>query len=99
MDGRVLTTAEIRGYRFLAGFPPFSGATAEETWSNLKNWQKVLRRPHYDRAEDRIFNLNDEAWSAITWYVRYLIQRIKRLLIPLFSNRSRLHCIDGMGRY
>ena len=60
---------EIKFYRFLAGFPPFSGATGEETWANLKNWQKVLRRPHYDRPEDRIFNLSDLGWSAITSYV------------------------------
>lgn len=64
--------------RFLAGFPPFSGATADETWLNLKNWTRVLRRPHYDRPEDRIFNLSDEGWSAITWCVapRYLSFRI-----------------------
>jgi len=53
--------------RFLAGFPPFSGATPEETWTNLKNWSKSLRRPHYDRPEDRIFNLSDQGWYAITW--------------------------------
>ena len=52
-------------FEFLAGYPPFSGATPEETWANLKNWQKTLRRPHYDRPEDRIFNLSDAGWSAI----------------------------------
>lgn len=53
----------------MAGFPPFSGATPDETWANLKNWQRVLRRPHYDRPEDLIFNLSDDGWSAITWCV------------------------------
>ncbi|KAI5480915.1 serine/threonine protein kinase [Pseudohyphozyma bogoriensis] len=53
-------------FEFLAGFPPFSGATSDETWANLKNWHKTLRRPHYDRPEDRIFNLSDVGWSAIT---------------------------------
>lgn len=62
-------------FEFLAGFPPFSGATPEETWSNLKNWQKCLRRPHYDRPEDRIFNLSDRGWSAITAYV-WIISRL-----------------------
>lgn len=52
-------------FEFLAGYPPFSGATPEETWANLKNWHKTLRRPHYDRPEDRIFNLSDAGWSAI----------------------------------
>ena len=53
-------------FEFLAGFPPFSGASADETWSNLKNWTKCLRRPHYERAEDRMFNLSDIGWSAVT---------------------------------
>jgi hypothetical protein len=53
------------------GFPPFSGSTPEETWANLKNWNKVLRRPVYDRPEDLIFNLTDTAWDAVTRYVPF----------------------------
>ncbi|KAF8525089.1 AGC/NDR protein kinase [Hysterangium stoloniferum] len=53
-------------FEFLAGFPPFSGGTPEETWTNLKNWTKVLRRPEYDAPEDLLFNLTDVAWNAIT---------------------------------
>ena len=53
-------------FEFLAGFPPFSGGTPDETWTNLKNWTKVLSRPHYDKPEDCIFNLTDVAWDAIT---------------------------------
>lgn len=49
-----------------AGFPPFSGATSDETWTNLKNWQKVLTRPVYTNPKDLIFNMSDEAWDAIT---------------------------------
>lgn len=49
-----------------AGFPPFSGGTPDETWSNLKNWQKVLTRPVYTNPKDLIFNMSDEAWDAIT---------------------------------
>lgn len=56
-------------FEFLAGFPPFSGGTPEETWTNLKNWTKVLRRPEYDKPEDLIFNLTDIAWDAVTRYV------------------------------
>ncbi len=47
---------------------PFSGGTPEETWTNLKKWTKVLRRPEYDKPEDLIFNLTDIAWDAITRY-------------------------------
>ena len=28
-------------YEFLCGFPPFSGAHPDETWTNLKNWTKA----------------------------------------------------------
>lgn len=31
-------------FEFLAGFPPFSGATSDETWTNLRNWQRVSFR-------------------------------------------------------
>lgn len=51
------------------GFPPFSGSSPEETWANLKNWQRVLRRPVYDRPEDLIFNLSDSAWDAVMQFV------------------------------
>ncbi len=53
-------------FEFLAGFPPFSGSNPEETWTNLKNWTKVLRRPEYDKPEDLVFNLSDTAWDAVT---------------------------------
>jgi len=59
-------------FEFLAGFPPFSGSSPEETWTNLKNWSKVLRRPEYDKPEDLIFNLTDIAWDAVTRCVKPL---------------------------
>lgn len=59
-----------------AGYPPFSGATPDETWANLKNWPKVLTRPVYTNPKDLIFNMGDEAWDAIT--------RFARLAFPFF---------------
>lgn len=53
-------------FEFLAGYPPFAGANSDETWANLRNWQRTLRRPHYERPEDQIFNLSDAGWDAIT---------------------------------
>ncbi|KAI7935700.1 hypothetical protein MJO28_016571 [Puccinia striiformis f. sp. tritici] len=52
-------------FEFLSGYAPFAGSNSEETWANLKNWSRVLRRPHYDKPEDQIFNLSDQAWFAI----------------------------------
>ncbi|GAA5841991.1 hypothetical protein JCM9279_002747 [Rhodotorula babjevae] len=72
-------------FEFLAGFPPFSGASPEETWNNLKNWQRVLRRPEYHRPEDLIFNLSDLGWDAIT-----------RLIAP---KESRMSTLDAVKRH
>ncbi|KAG6820219.1 hypothetical protein H0H93_003720 [Arthromyces matolae] len=66
-------------FEFLAGFPPFSGGTPEETWTNLKNWSKVLRRPEYDKPEDLIFNLTDIAWDAITRLISHASVRYSTL--------------------
>ncbi|PFH48201.1 hypothetical protein AMATHDRAFT_49693 [Amanita thiersii Skay4041] len=67
-------------FEFLAGFPPFSGSTPEETWTNLKNWTKVLRRPEYDKPEDLIFNLTDVAWDAITCLISHASVRYSSLV-------------------
>jgi len=66
-------------FEFLAGFPPFSGSTPEETWTNLKNWTKVLRRPEYDRPEDLVFNLTDVAWDAVTRLIAHASVRFSGL--------------------
>ncbi|KAF5382848.1 hypothetical protein D9757_007297 [Collybiopsis confluens] len=66
-------------FEFLAGFPPFSGSTPEETWTNLKNWTVVLRRPEYDKPEDLIFNLTDVAWDAVTRLIAHASTRFSTL--------------------
>ncbi|KAL4243152.1 non-specific serine/threonine protein kinase [Abortiporus biennis] len=66
-------------FEFLAGFPPFSGSTPEETWTNLKNWTKVLTRPVYDKPEDLIFNLSDIAWDAVTRLIAHSTVRFASL--------------------
>ncbi|KAF8824036.1 hypothetical protein HHX47_DHR9000200 [Lentinula edodes] len=66
-------------FEFLAGFPPFSGSTPEETWTNLKNWTTVLRRPEYDKPEDLIFNLSDVAWDAVTHLIAHASSRYSTL--------------------
>lgn len=53
-------------FECLSGYPPFSGESVAQTWSNLKNWRTVLKRPHYEAAEHAEFNLTDEAWDFIT---------------------------------
>ncbi|KAI5451235.1 serine/threonine-protein kinase dbf2 [Naganishia albida] len=66
-------------FEFLCGFPPFSGSTPEETWANLKNWQRVLRRPVYDKPEDLIFNLTDQAWDAVIRLIAHPRDRVSNI--------------------
>jgi len=77
-------------FEFLAGFPPFSGASPDETWTNLKNWTKVLRRPVYDKEEDLIFNLSDISWDCISRFIAHHSLRYTSLeqvkLHPFFLN-------------
>jgi serine/threonine protein kinase len=61
-------------FEALAGYPPFAGATVDETWQNLKRWQKVLRKPQY---EDPNYFLSRRTWDLITALVAAKEQRVK----------------------
>lgn len=50
-------------FEALAGYPPFAGASVDETWQNLKRWQSVLRKPEY---EDPTYFLSRRTWDLIT---------------------------------
>ena len=50
-------------FEALAGYPPFAGASVDETWRNLKEWEKVLQRPVY---EDPTYFLSKRTWGLIT---------------------------------
>ncbi|KAE8357204.1 kinase-like domain-containing protein [Aspergillus caelatus] len=63
-------------FEALAGYPPFAGATVDETWQNLKNWQKVLRKPVY---EDPNYFLSRRTWDLITKLVASKEKRFKNI--------------------
>ena len=84
-------------FEFLAGFPPFTGETPEETWTNLKKWTTVLSRPHYDRPEDQIFNLTDVAWDAVTRYVSPHELRISSWLTQIQTHCARERALFDVG--
>lgn len=75
-------------FEFLAAFPPFTGQTPEETWTNLQNWKTVLRRPHYDKPEDEIYNMSDVGWDLITKCVRLLRDSCQTLIISSDSSHT-----------
>lgn len=49
-------------FETLAGYPPFSGSTPDETYFNLHNWQRTLHRPQYENGR---FVFSDRTWSLI----------------------------------
>ena len=67
-------------FEALAGYPPFAGATVDETWQNLKQWKKVLRKPVY---EDPSYFLSKRTWDLI---VRLVASKSTR-----FRNITEIH--------
>ena len=57
-----------------AGYPPFAGATVDETWHNLKRWQSVLRKPEY---EDPNYFLSRRTWDLITRLIAPKTHRLR----------------------
>lgn len=53
-------------FEALTGFPPFAGATVDETWKNLKHWREVLKRPVW---EDPNYFISNRTWNFITRFV------------------------------
>lgn len=49
-------------FESLCGYPPFSGSKQEETYYNLKHWDKALRRP---QTKDGRFVFSDRTWQLI----------------------------------
>ncbi|KAF2635032.1 kinase-like protein [Massarina eburnea CBS 473.64] len=63
-------------FEALAGYPPFAGATVDETWQNLKQWKKVLRKPVY---EDPTYFLSKRTWDLITRLVASKTSRFRSI--------------------
>jgi serine/threonine protein kinase len=57
-------------FEALTGFPPFAGATVDETWKNLKHWREVLKRPVW---EDPNYFISNRTWNFITRFVTQIV--------------------------
>lgn len=77
-------------FEALTGFPPFAGATPEETWRNLKHWKDVLKRPVW---EDPNYFLSNRTWNFITTYVYFPLFSYQFL----FTNKA-CSCINSRMR-
>ena len=67
-------------FESLAGYPPFAGATVDETWQNLRHWKKVFKKPEYD---DPNYFLSPRTWDLICRLVASKQQR--------FSGIAEIH--------
>ncbi|KAI4194357.1 MAG: hypothetical protein LQ346_003713 [Caloplaca aetnensis] len=63
-------------FEALSGYPPFSGATVDETWHNLRRWEKVLKKPKYD---DPNYFLSTRTWDLVTRCVNSKSKRFKNI--------------------
>ncbi|KND88101.1 Serine/threonine-protein kinase sid2 [Tolypocladium ophioglossoides CBS 100239] len=63
-------------FEALTGFPPFAGATPDETWRNLKHWKEVLKRPVW---EDPNYFLSNRTWSFITTCINSRTRRFSNI--------------------
>lgn len=61
-------------FEALSGYPPFAGATVDETWQNLRHWRKVLKKPEF---EDPNYFLSQRTWDLITRLVAAAPQRFR----------------------
>ena len=62
-------------FECLSGYPPLTSSDPQKVWTNLYNWEKILKRPIYFDDEEE-FNLSDNAWSFITCLICKRDERI-----------------------
>ncbi|KAL2122089.1 hypothetical protein VTJ04DRAFT_2544 [Mycothermus thermophilus] len=63
-------------FEALTGFPPFAGATPDETWRNLNHWREVLKRPVW---EDPNYFLSNRTWNFITTCINSRSRRFSNI--------------------
>ncbi|TAQ83301.1 hypothetical protein B7494_g8377 [Chlorociboria aeruginascens] len=63
-------------FEALTGFPPFAGATVDETWKNLKHWREVLKRPVW---EDPNYFISNRTWNFITSCITSKLKRFSSI--------------------
>lgn len=65
-------------FECLTGYPPFTSNNIDEVWANVRNWQKVLKRPIYNSDQFKL-NMSDKAWDLISQLITYRKVRLDSL--------------------
>ncbi|KAK9472436.1 kinase-like domain-containing protein [Dipodascopsis tothii] len=63
-------------FETLSGYPPFSGSTMDETYSNLRSWRDVLQRPVFDNNQ---YAISDRTWDLIKRLIAVPEKRLRSL--------------------
>jgi cell cycle protein kinase DBF2 len=50
-------------YEAIAGYPPFAGATVDETWQNLRHWRKAFKKPDFEESQG--YFISARTWDLI----------------------------------
>ena len=61
-------------FEALAGYPPFAGATVDETWSNLRRWEEVFKKPKFD---DPQYFVSNRTWDMVCRLVTHQKHRFR----------------------
>ncbi|KAL8773470.1 MAG: hypothetical protein Q9209_001574 [Squamulea sp. 1 TL-2023] len=63
-------------FEALTGFPPFAGNSVDETWHNLRHWQKVFKKPKYENPN---YFMSARTWDLITHCVNSKSRRFQNI--------------------
>lgn len=63
-------------FEALVGYPPFAGRSSDETYANLQNWKRSLRRPQYESGQ---WVFSDRTWDLIQKLITNAQNRPKSL--------------------
>ncbi|KAL8811015.1 MAG: hypothetical protein Q9200_002132 [Gallowayella weberi] len=63
-------------FEALTGYPPFAGNSVDETWQNLRRWQKVLKKPEYENPN---YFVSTRTWDLITRCINSKSKRFKNI--------------------
>lgn len=82
-------------FEALTGFPPFSGRNSDETYANLQNWQRALRRPQYENGQ---WVFSDRTWAFIKRLITVQRARFRSFAEiaqdPYFAETDFVHIRD-----
>lgn len=80
-------------FECLTGYPPFTSRNIDDVWTNVRNWQKVLKKP-INKSYKFNHNMSNAAWDLISQLIinrKFRIDSLIKLqLHPFFHHYNAL---------